>query len=65
MWLTLDAATFKKVSYNTKTETVILALDIKTACTSNACLRVDKEVNLPYEKIRGAYNKITLKNKTI
>lgn len=64
LWLTLDAGTFKKVSYNTKTDAVEITLDTKTAYTPNAYLRIDKDVKLPYEKIRGAY-KIALKNKTI
>ena len=64
LWLTLDAGTFKKVSYNTKEDTVEITLDTKTAYTPNAYLRINKDVNLPYEKIRGAY-KIALKNKAI
>lgn len=64
MWLTLDAGTFKKVSYNTKTGAVKITLDPKTAYTPDAYLRVDKEVKLSYEKVRGAY-KIALKTKAI
>lgn len=64
LWLTLDAGTFKKVSYNTKTGTVEITLDPKTDYTPNAYLRINKEVNLPYEKVRDAY-KIALKNKAI
>jgi hypothetical protein len=64
IWLTLDAGTFKKVSYNSKTGSIIIILDAKTPYTQNAYLRVDKEVKLPYEKIRGAY-KIALKSKTV
>ncbi|MDC6365875.1 MULTISPECIES: DUF5695 domain-containing protein [Flavobacteriaceae] len=55
LWLTLDAGTFEKVVYNTKTGTVELTLNGKTEYTPNAFLRVNKEINLPYEKIRGAY----------
>jgi len=64
MWLTLDAGTFKKVSYNTKTGKVTITLDPKTTYTPNAYLRVDQDVKLSYEKVRGAY-KIALKNKAI
>lgn len=64
MWLALDAGTFKKISYNKKTEEVVITLDAKTTYTPNAYLRVDKDVSLPYEKSRGAY-KIRLKNKAI
>ena len=64
LWLTLDAGTFNKVSYNTKTGVVSITLDPKTAYTPNAYLRVDHDVKLPYEKVRGAY-KIALKSKAI
>lgn len=64
IWLTLDAGTFKTVSYNTKTGTVTITLDAKTAFTPNAYLRVDQDVKLSYQKVRGAY-KIALKNKPI
>lgn len=65
MWLTLDAGTFNKVVYNTKTEEVILVLNPKTEYTPNAYLRVNnEEVSLPYTKVRGAYQ-IPLEKKTI
>jgi hypothetical protein len=64
LWLTLDAGTFKKVSYNTKTDKVTVTLDVKTVYTPNAYLRIDQDVKLPFEKVRGAY-KIALKNKVI
>ncbi|RED23280.1 hypothetical protein BD847_2328 [Flavobacterium cutihirudinis] len=64
LWLTLDAGTFNKVTYNTKTGAVTITLDPKTTYTPNAYLRVDQDVKLSYEKVRGAY-KIALKNKAI
>lgn len=64
LWLTLDAGTFNKVTYNTKTGAVTITLDPKTPYTPNAYLRVDQDVKLSYEKVRGAY-KIALKNKAI
>jgi hypothetical protein len=64
LWLTLDAGTFKKVTYNTKKGTVKITLDSKSTYTPNAYLRVDGEAKLPYEKVRGAY-KIALKNKPV
>ena len=54
-WISLDAGTFKKVSYNTKTGQVTLTLDGKTAHTPYAYLRVDGEVQLNYPMVRGAY----------
>ena len=64
IWLTLDAGTFKKVNYNTKTGAITITLDPKTVYTPNAYLRVDQDLKLSYEKVRGAY-KIALKNKAI
>ncbi|WP_281233259.1 DUF5695 domain-containing protein [Flavobacterium gelatinilyticum] len=64
IWLALDAGTFKKVSYNAKTGAITVTLDSKTTYTPNAYLRIDKEVKLPYEKVRGAY-KIALKTKPV
>jgi hypothetical protein len=64
IWITLDAGTFNKVNYNTKTGVVSITLDPKTVYTPNAYLRVDQDVKLPYEKVRGAY-KIALKSKAI
>ena len=64
IWLTLDAGTFKAVSYNTKTGAVTITLDAKDNFTPNAYLRVDQDVKLSYEKVRGAY-KIALKSKPI
>lgn len=64
IWLTLDAGTFKKVSYNTKTGAVKITLDPKTAYTPNAYLRVNNDVKLPFEKSKGAY-KIALKKEAI
>ncbi|MBD0832560.1 DUF5695 domain-containing protein [Aestuariibaculum sediminum] len=65
MWLTLDAGTFNKVIYNTKTEGVTLVLNPKTEFTPNAFLRVNNdEIKLPYTKVRGAYQ-IPLKKKIL
>jgi hypothetical protein len=64
IWLTLDAGTFNKVAYNTKTGAITITLDPKTTYTPNAYLRVDQDVKLSYEKVRGAY-KIALKNKPV
>jgi len=64
IWITLDAGTFRKVSYNTKTAAIIITLDPKTPYTPNAYLRVNKNIKLSYKKNKGAY-KIALKNKPI
>ncbi|MEM0576831.1 DUF5695 domain-containing protein [Flavobacterium polysaccharolyticum] len=64
LWLTLDAGTFRKVNYNTKTGVVSITLNPKTVHTPDAYLRTDQEIKLPYEKVRGAY-KIALKSKAI
>lgn len=55
LWLTLDAGKFKKVSYNTKTEEVSFTLEGKDAFTPNAYLRTNNDIELPYAKVRGAY----------
>ena len=60
--MTLDAGTFKKVTYNTKTDQIEITLNSKTNFTPNAYLRVNNDVELPYKKIRGAYE-IELHNK--
>ena len=64
LWLTLDAGTFRKVNYNTKTGVISITLNPKTVHTPDAYLRIDQEIKLPYEKVRGAY-KIALKSKAI
>ncbi len=63
IWLTLDAGTFEKVSYNAKTEEIEITLGGKDDYTPNAFLRVEAEnTSLPFEKVRGAY-KIPLDRK--
>lgn len=64
LWLTLDAGTFRKVNYNTKTGVISITLNPKTVHTPDAYLRIDQEIKLPYEKVRGAY-KIALESKDI
>ncbi len=65
LWLTLDAGTFSKVSYNTKTEAITVTLNGKTEFTPNAYLRVNNDdITLPYTKERGAY-KIPLEKKSM
>lgn len=63
LWLTLDAGTFKKISYNTQNGEVSLTLNGKTEYAPIAYLRVDGPLKLPYKKIRGAYE-IKLKQDT-
>ncbi|MFT6995163.1 MAG: hypothetical protein ACI9AV_001974 [Sediminicola sp.] len=66
LWLTLDAGTFKKVAYNLKTGEVSITLNGKTAYTPNAYLRSDNIIDLPYKKVRGAYEiGLDKKEKTI
>ncbi|MDF0717107.1 DUF5695 domain-containing protein [Muricauda sp. 334s03] len=56
LWLTLDAGSFKKVGYNNETGEVTLTLDGKNAHTPYAYLRVEgMDIELPYKKLRGAY----------
>lgn len=56
LWLTLDAGSFKKVIYNSKTGDVTLTLDSKSTHVPYAYLRVEgMDVELPYKKVRGAY----------
>lgn len=56
LWLTLDAGTFNKVTYNVKTNEVVITLNEKTEYTPNAYLRVDDEsIKLSYNQVRGAY----------
>ncbi len=62
LWITLDAGQFKTVSYNLKTEEISFTLASKSNYTPNAFLRINKDVKLPYSKIRGAF-KIPLSNK--
>lgn len=55
MWLTLDAGTFEKITYNTKTDRIEITLNGKDEFTPNAYLRVNDDMELPYTKVRGAY----------
>jgi hypothetical protein len=55
MWLTLDAGTFEKITYNTKTDRIEITLNGKDEFTPNAYLRVNNDMELPYTKVRGAY----------
>lgn len=64
LWLTLDAGTFEKVTYNTKTDTVEVTLSAKDEFTPNAYLRINKDIQLPYTKTRGAYE-IPLQKKSL
>ncbi len=64
LWLTLDAGTFDTVTYNTKTDEVEITLSSQNEFTPNAYLRVNKDIQLPYSKVRGAYE-IPLQKKTI
>ena len=62
LWLTLDSGTFNKISYDEKSGAVSVELAPKDAYTPYAYLRLDQEVVLPYDKVRGAY-KIPLTDK--
>lgn len=64
LWLTLDAGTFKSIRYNESNGQVQLELNPKDVFTPYAFLRIDKNIELPYEKTRGAY-KIPLRNNSI
>jgi len=64
LWLTLDAGTFKSIGYNESNGQVQVELNPKDAFTPYAFLRIDKNIELPYEKTRGAY-KIPLRNNSI
>ena len=55
LWITLDAGTFKSVSYNRDTGKVQVTLNPESEFTPAAFLRINEEVNLEYEKVRGAY----------
>lgn len=55
LWITLDAGSMARVSYDSKSGEVTLDLDAKTAHTPKAYLRSDTELQLPFPKVRGAY----------
>jgi len=67
LWFTLEAGTIDKVTYNTKTELLEITLNAKDEFTPNAYLRVNHDINLSYNKVRGVFeiplqkNKITIK----
>ncbi|PKD21791.1 hypothetical protein APR41_02085 [Salegentibacter salinarum] len=55
LWLTLDAGKIEKVTYNEKNKEVKLQLREKDKFTPIAYLRSNKELELEFKKIRGAY----------
>ncbi|MEH6408809.1 MAG: DUF5695 domain-containing protein, partial [Leeuwenhoekiella sp.] len=55
LWITLDAGTFKTVTYNEKTHEVKLILNPKDEFTVYAYLRINNDKKLPFAKERGAY----------
>ncbi|WP_370479937.1 DUF5695 domain-containing protein [Tamlana flava] len=55
LWLTLDAGTFNMVRYNSKTNELHVTLNERTEFTPNAYLRINKDLELLYPKVRGAY----------
>ncbi|WP_222439130.1 DUF5695 domain-containing protein [Echinicola salinicaeni] len=65
IWLSLDAGTFREVSYNSKTGRMTITFEEKDKFTPNAYLRIQGESNkLPFDLVRGAY-KIPLDDKAI
>ncbi|WP_111309919.1 DUF5695 domain-containing protein [Confluentibacter sediminis] len=64
LWLTLDAGTFEKVTYNTKTDSIEITLNAKDDYTPNAYLRANQDLELPYTKINGAFQ-IPLQKKSL
>ncbi len=61
LWLTLDAGAFKKFNYNIVTKQVTITLAERNDFTPNAYLRMNKEKDLSYSKLSGAYE-IPLRN---
>lgn len=56
LWLTLDAGSFKKISYNQKTGEVTLVFEPGNKYTPYAYLRVEgADTTLQYPIVRGAY----------
>ena len=55
LWLTLDAGTFKELIYDKSSEEIELVLNKKTSDSPQAYLRVNKEMNLKYDNMNGAY----------
>jgi len=64
LWLTLDAGVFEKLIYNSKTDELKVVLKDKNSFTPNAYLRVNQDLNLPFGKVRGAYE-IPLEKKSL
>ena len=64
LWLTLDAGSFKKLIYDTSSGEIELVLNEKTKDSPEAYLRSNKELDLKFDKMNGAY-KIPLKKKSI
>lgn len=64
LWLTLDAGSFEKISYNKKTQNIVITLSSKDSFTPNAYLRVNHDIKLPYVKVRGAFE-IPLQKKSL
>tara|TARA_R110002020_G_scaffold174704_1_gene366193 strand:+ start:10767 stop:13457 length:2691 start_codon:yes stop_codon:yes gene_type:complete len=55
LWLTLDAGTFEKVVYHTQTGEVEITLNSADEYTPNAYLRINHGMDLPFKKVRGAF----------
>jgi len=55
LWLTLDAGTFKELIYDKSSGEIELVLNKKTSDSPQAYLRVNKEMNLKYDNMNGAY----------
>jgi hypothetical protein len=64
LWLTMDAGAIKKFTYNLKTKEVVITLCAKNSFTPDAYLRINDDTELPFKKVRGAYQ-IPLGNKKI
>ena len=55
LWVTLDAGTLASVSYNKGTGEVLLNLDAGSVHAPKAYLRTDSDLQLPFDKVGGAY----------
>ena len=64
LWLTLDAGAFQDVYYNADDGSLEVVLMPKDEFTPFAFLRAKEDLNLNYEKVRGAY-KIPLGEKAV
>lgn len=63
LWLTLDAGTFKELIYDKSSGEIELVLNPETKHSKEAYLRVNKEIDLEFDTMNGAY-KIPLSKKT-